>query len=247
MGEQLRGTVVPTSRLGSDQCDRLYGLFERYYRRIDRPTFDRDLEEKDQVILLLDSMDRIRGFTTAELRDVAVLDRRVRSLFSGNTIVEKRFWGQQELVRTWTRLMAETKAAEPSVPLYWHLICSGYRTYLYLPIFYREFYPRHDRPTPALEGELLETLNRSRFPTEYRDGIVRVAEPREVLLEGLAEPSPHKLSNPHVRYFVETNSGYRHGDELVCLAEFAVENLRGFPRRIAQKVLGESCRIEVAS
>ena len=82
----------------------------------------------------------------------------IRAVFNGNTIVDQDHWGQQELVRTWTRFMAERKAEDPATPLYWYLISSGYRTYMYLPLFYREFYPRYDRPTPRLEQRLLDTL-----------------------------------------------------------------------------------------
>ncbi len=59
--------------------------------------------------------------------------------------------------------MAERKAEEPATPLYWYLICSGYRTYLYLPLFYRQFYPRYDQPTPELEQRLLDALGRCKL------------------------------------------------------------------------------------
>jgi hypothetical protein len=120
--------------------------------------------------------------------------------------------------------MAELKMREPAVPLYWYLISSGFRTYLYLPLFFKEFYPRHDRGGACFEKDLSELLGRMKFPEEYHDGIVRVSRPRECLRRELAVPPPARLRNPHVRFFLERNPGYLRGDELVCLAEFSLEN-----------------------
>ncbi len=125
---------------------------------------------------------------------------------------------------------------DPSVPLYWFLICSGFRTYLYLSLFFREFYPRCDRPTPAFESSLLDTLGSTKFKQEYRDGIVRVDRPRECLRRDLAVPADHRLNNRHVRYFVERNPGYLRGDELVCITEFSPDNTRRIARRMLDEV-----------
>ena len=234
--DKLIGKLVPRSEIGKSELDRLFGLFAEYYTDVDRELFERDLDEKDWVLLLQDGAGVARGFTTLVVYELELEGRRIRAAFNGNTIIDAEHWGQQELVRAWTRFMAERKAEDPATALYWYLICSGYRTYLYLPLFYREFYPRYDRPTPDFERTLIETLGRRKFPDEYRDGVIRVARARECLRTDLAEPPPHKLRKPHVRFFVEANPGYRRGDELACVAEFRLGNIRGFPREIARQV-----------
>lgn len=233
MEGRLSGIVIPQAGVDPALGDRLFDLFRRYYLRVDRATFDRDLAEKDWVLLLRDPAGEARGFTTMKLFDLPVRGRRVRAVFNGNTIIDRDFWGEQELVRTWCRFMAGLRAELPSIPLYWYLICSGYRTYLYLPLFFHDFHPCHDRPTPPFEAALIETLGRLKFSEEYRDGVVRVAEPRECLLPDLAVPSPRKLENPAVRFFVERNPGYLRGDELVCMAEFTSGNLKRTAREMA--------------
>jgi hypothetical protein len=124
--------------------------------------------------------------------------------------------------------------------LYWFLICSGYRTYLYLPLFYREFFPRYDCPTPERTRRLMDLLGYMKYADEYRDGIVRVRQPRECLLPEFAVPAPAKLRSPHVAFFVERNPEYLSGDELVCITEFSLDNTKRLAHRIAQKVLGEA-------
>ena len=237
MENQLCGTVVRREDVSLEDVERLHELFLRFYSHVERSVFEHDWKEKDWVLLLRDASGTLRGFTTMKLFDIEVLGRRLRAIFNGNTIIDRAFWGEQELVRTWCAFMAGLKAEAPAVPLYWYLISSGYRTYLFLPLFFREFFPRFDRATPAFEGRVIDSLGRLKFPDEYHDGCVRVARPRECLVRELAEPSDVKLRSPHVRFFVERNAGYLCGDELVCLAEFSLENTR----RMAHEALARRC------
>ena len=169
--------------------------------------------------------------------DVQMEGRAIRAIFSGNTIIDRDHWGGQELVRTFGRFFASVKRQRSDLPLYWFLICSGFRTYLYLPLFYQEFFPRYDRPTPRFESELIDTLGRLKFPGEYCNGIVHVDSPRECLRDDLAIPSAAKMRNPHVRFFVEQNRDYRRGNELVCVAEYSLSNTRGLANKTAREVL----------
>lgn len=234
---KLRGHVVPAREIDVELHDRLYELFCRYYLHVDRAAFDGDQAEKDWILLLTDAADDVQGFTTMRQYDVEIHGRPVRAIFSGNTIIDRDHWGGQELVRTFGRFLANVKRRRLDVPLYWFLICSGYRTYLYLPLFYREFYPRFDRATPRFEQALIDALGELKFPGEFRRGVVHVPAARECLRPDLAQPSPSKLHNPHVRFFVEQNPGYRRGDELVCVAEYSLENTRGLAQRTAREVL----------
>src|SRR5205823_6261147 len=105
----------------------------------------------DWVIQLIDPVtDALCGFSTQALLDVDVAGRRpVKALFSGDTIIDRGHWGVSALTRVWGRLALSLIDALPSTELYWFLISKGYKTYRFLPVFFREFYPRHDAPTPA--------------------------------------------------------------------------------------------------
>jgi hypothetical protein len=236
----LKGQIIAASSVESSLADRLYELFATYYLQVDRNVFDHDQAEKDWVLLLQDTEKIVRGFTTLKIYDLEMDGRRVRVVFSGNTIIERECWGEQELVRTWCRFMAGLKQERPALPLYWFLICSGYRTYLYLPLFYSEFYPRYDCPTPEPQQRIIDALGRMKFAGEYRQGVVRVRRPRECLQPELGVPDSHKLRNPHVAFFLKKNPGYLTGDELVCITEFSLENTKRLAHRIAREVLVEA-------
>ena len=226
MDKALSGSVVSRSSITGDMEDEIFMLFRRYYRCAERAAFEHDLAQKDWVLLLRDMRGAVRGFTTMKLYEVGYRGRRVRALFNGNTIIEQDYWGDQELVRSWCDFMAALEQREPRVPLYWYLICSGFRTYLFLPLFFRSFYPRCGSENPPYEQGLIDHLGHLGFPGEYEGGVVRPPEPRECLRQELAVPTKRRLQNRHVRFFLERNPGYLRGNELVCLAEFSAGNTR---------------------
>ena len=102
--------------------------------------------------LELDARDgTVRGFSTQRVLAATVEGTRVRAIFSGDTVIDRAYWGEQELVRGWSRFAGAVRAEAPETPLFWFLISKGYRTYLYLPLFFARYFPRHDAPTPPFE------------------------------------------------------------------------------------------------
>ena len=252
MKRKLNGAILSRLKVTEEQKNTLFSLWETYYQNVDRAMFEEDLMEKDWILTLSDEEGTIRGFTTMKIYELKIRGKTIRAMFNGSTIIDRGYWGDQELVHTWCRFMAEMKREDPDIPLYWYLIVSGFRTYMFLPLFFREFYPNHATETPSFEQEIIDTLGAMKFPSEYREGIVRVENPRECLDPDLAVPSDHKLRNPHIRFFIENNKEYLRGDEMVCLTEFTIANTKRTAQQIAGEVLGSldsrgSMRREVAA
>jgi hypothetical protein len=63
----------------------------------------------------------------------------------------------------------------PAGSLFWFLISKGYKTYRYLPLFFREYYPRHTAPTPPWAQSIIDVLGRQKYPRAYDPsaGIIR--------------------------------------------------------------------------
>ena len=51
---------------------------------------------------------------------------------------------------------------------------------------------------------------------------------------GLADVTPQRLKDPHVRYFVDRNPNFLAGDELCCLAPLTVDNFSRTARRLIE-------------
>ncbi|HEV7242292.1 MAG TPA: hypothetical protein VGQ36_23885 [Thermoanaerobaculia bacterium] len=207
-----RSDVVPREDLTRRDRDEMFALYTRYFAASDRMLFERDLAEKECVILLRDDDGAVDGFSTLMRMHVGG----ATVFFSGDTIVARHRWGTYDLPRMWGRHVFSVAGANA----YWFLISSGYRTYRYLPVFFRDFYPRDTTMKP-----LLDSIAATKFGDAYdsRTGVVRLATPAP-LREGVSDPEM-RMNNPHVRFFVEANPGHAHGDELACLVRIDVENL----------------------
>ncbi|MEZ6103129.1 MAG: hypothetical protein R3E01_29655 [Pirellulaceae bacterium] len=207
--------------------DEMFDLFARYYQPVDRGRFERDLSRKQWVIQLRHAeTGKLCGFSTQVLVQAPALGGVTHALFSGDTIVDPEHWNETALVREWGRLAMELRDEVAPEPLYWYLISKGYRTYRFLPVFFREFYPRRDRETPGDVQEILDALGRQLFCSGYdaQRGIVVGNPQKERLRAGVADITDARRQNADIRFFAEANPGHAEGDELCCLARLDVEN-----------------------
>lgn len=216
----------------------MFELFRRHYDGVTLEAFSRDLEGKEHVIVLRDGDGILRGFSTVRTFELAVDGEPLRLLFSGDTIIEHGWWGDQALGRAWSVLAGSIRAQSP-LPLYWLLLSKGHRTYLYLPLFFHEFYPRHDAPPPAREKAIIDAFASRKYGSDYDPirGVVAFAAAPGRLREDLADVGAHRLRNEHVRFFLAANPHYADGHELVCLAPLEAENMKLFARQCFERGL----------
>lgn len=225
--------ALDLAALGEAERREMFALYERYYAATSYARFSADLADKGRVLLLRDEAGALCGFSTVAVYEREFRGARVRVIFSGDTVVDERHWGQQALAFAWLRLAGEIKAQAPQAPLYWFLISKGHRTYRYLSAFSREFYPAPGRQTPAPVGELMAFLARERFGDAYdaASGVLRFPESLGHLRAAYAAvPEPHRRL-PEVDFFLARNPGYARGEELVCLCELDEANLKPIARR----------------
>jgi hypothetical protein len=228
---RLSGSVVPIAATTPGERDQMYSLLAAYFRGTRRDQFDADLAEKEAVILLRDaSSGQVQGFSTF-MRLAAQVDRRdVVAFYSGDTIVAREYWGETMLSQLWSRtVLAEADrivAERPSARVYWFLICSGYKTWRFLPVFFREYYPNPSTPTPPGVKRILDTLAQRKFGDQYLagSGIVRFHRATP-LRRGIADVTEQRLRDPRVAFFSAMNPRHAEGDELACLTEMSRSNL----------------------
>ena len=228
--------IHPTDAVGAGTRAAMFRLLARCFEDADEAVFEADLGEKDTVILLTDPGGEVQGFTTSRTYTETVGGAPVRVLFSGDTLVAPEAWGTPLLHRAWVRVAMDRRAAHDS-PLWWMLICSGYRTYRYLPLFFQRFWPRFDETTPGHVQAIMDGLATARYGARYEDGVVRIPGGR--LRPGVSEVPPHRERDPHVAHFLRMNPGHARGDELVCLAEFHPGNFTRALDRLAATVQRE--------
>ena len=214
------------------QTDEMYRLLTCYFDGVSRGQFYHDLAEKTHVIRLRRGSDLV-GFSTLLAYETTCEQSPVSVIYSGDTIVAPEAWGTTALPRAWIAAVNQIRSAFPRGRYYWLLLTSGFRTYRFLPLFWREFFPRFERPTPTAQQRLIDHLATERFGVQYdaRTGIVRFNRPQSLHPELSAIPET-RTADPHVSFFATRNPGHVRGDELVCLTELSPENLTAAGRRM---------------
>jgi hypothetical protein len=232
-GSGLVGRLVAREGLAPETIETMFALLSSHFTGVEGATFQSDLAEKNAVILLEDLAGGLRGFSTLAVYASQAVGRPVTVVYSGDTIVERAWWGSPVLARAWIRSVRRLVPATAEV--YWLLLTSGFRTYRFLPVFFHAFHPRVDRETPNDERALVDAMAAERFGARYdaATGLVRLARP-QVLADQLLEVPEGRGRDPHVRYFLERNPGFVNGDELACLTRIHDDNLTAAGRRMAR-------------
>ena len=225
---RLAAHVLSISDLSAAHAESMYRLYSRYYAGGSHSRFMQDLSQKDYCILLQDERQAVRGFTTLAISEHVISNQRLRCLFSGDTVIQHQFWGEQTLPRAWCRFAGHIKAQEPRLPLYWLLIVKGHRTYRYLKVFSRRYFPAVNCQTPEPVRRIMDSLAQERFGQCYdaKTGVIHFPGSRGYLKPEWAALDDNKQGKPEVAFFLEKNPGHGQGDELVCLTELVESNLK---------------------
>lgn len=216
---------MPRDAIGHTEQAAMWELLNEHFEGVSYASFISDLDQKNWA-LLIDDGGRLVAFSTMCFRRTRVMARTVHVVYSGDTISAPTVRASSVLARGWIGAVNVLRARHRCTQLYWLLLVSGFRTYRFLPVFWKDFFPRHDRDTPAdtqrLRDELAQQMYGDRF--DPAQGIVRFREPQR--LRGAPHNIPlARLDDPHVCYFDHANPGHTDGDELVCLAELKPTNL----------------------
>jgi len=232
----LRATTVAVNQLTPADRARMLVLMQAYYDGINEAEFFADLARKDAVILLQDASLVIQGFSTLVTVRVEVEGRRARGVFSGDTVLDKPYWGSRALGRAFLVYLFGEKLRAPAEPLYWLLISKGYKTYLMMANNFAEHYPRYERSMPARIGRLMEAFYTALYQEAYHAATGLIETPGEAYrLKSAVAPIPARLleTNPRIAFFQQRNPRWRQGCELACIARMTL----WMPLRFALKVI----------
>lgn len=215
----LSARVVPVSDVSDEALRRMYALFERYYTCTSFEAFVEDFRAKDAVILLSDG--EIQGFST--LQEVRIeVDGRVHvGMFSGDTVVDRAWWGTKVLGRAFLWHLLKRRLRHLFRPYWWILISKGYKTYLLMANNFPEHHPNADGPSPPDRLAIRDAFAVRLFGRWYDParGVVAFEQSRGQLRQGIADVTPALVAqNPRVALFERLNPTWREGTELVCLA-----------------------------
>ena len=225
-------TIVRRDLLEPWSVEKMFCLLSAHFEGVTLDQFIRDLEEKNWVVLICRDAALV-GFSTLAVYESEFEGEPVSVVYSGDTIVAPEAWGTTALAKGWITAVSQLRSKFPRGKYYWLLLTSGFRTYRFLPVFWKEFYPCHSqRMSPSLL-RLRDHLAAGRFGSQYdsRRGIVRFQHP-QCLRGDLVTIPEGRTHDEHIAFFAAQNPGHALGDELVCLTELCDENLTAAGRRM---------------
>ncbi|MCL2079552.1 MAG: hypothetical protein FWH17_06870 [Oscillospiraceae bacterium] len=222
----LKSVVLQVKKLSPEQIEAMYKIMEVYYGNTSQNAFIGELRKKQDVVMLLDEQNIIRGFTTLA---VFIYDTQTQLLYSGDTIVEKEYWGRHDLSQTWIN-NAMKYAEKFDGTTYWFLLSKGYKTYKYLNTFFKEYYPRFDTEIPDKIQCIMDTFAERQYGDKYRNGVWLAGN--DYLKDEYDFTKETAARDKNTAFFLKKNPGYMNGDELICLCEISVDNLNKLGRRV---------------
>lgn len=214
--------ICSIKELSSNDKNRMFQIMTQYYECMVRETFDSDLSEKTDVILLLDRNNEIQGFSTLLLQENSEKGRRYITIFSGDTVLDRQYWGNGALATAFGKYLLRVKLQNPFTDVYWLLISKGFKTYLLMTNNFPVHYPRHERKTAAIAQTVMDKFYSQRFGKAYfpNDGLIRFSKEKASYIKDFnQEIGEQERLNPRVAFFEAKNPKWFQGEELACIAQ----------------------------
>lgn len=253
MNENNNGGVLKASYSRIAKIDvhvirQMYKVFSQYYENTSWEVFLHDLSKKTGAFILRNPAGRVVGFSTLMTCTVNVAGRSVHGVFSGDTIIERAYWGTRALQLEFFKFLLAEKARHPFEPIYWFLISKGFKTYLLLANNFFTYYPRPDGRDSHL-GDIVDAYCEQMFPAYYNRErrILDFGHDYSPLKTEVADITERmRQENEKIRFFEDCNPEWRRGTELPCVGEVSWKDLLRFTVRYATKPVSKG-RLEAAA
>ncbi len=227
--KSLYSLTKKVARISNFERDQMFTIFSKYYENVSRDVFEKDLDEKDSAFLLYDrESKKLRGFSTImKLECQQATGKKIKGLFSGDTIIEKEYWGQGALGIAFLKYLFFQKLKSPLQPLYWFLISKGFKTYLLMANNFGTHWPRYEKEMPKNLKRVIDGFAGELYGEAYRSDLgllkFQLEDNKDSLKYGVAGITEQmKRDNPRIAFFDSVNPNWSQGDELCCLAEMTL-------------------------
>lgn len=220
---------------------RMYEIFACYYDNAPLDTFLADLNRKSGVFLVRRQRDgEVVGFSTVHRFPIRVGGRAAIGVFSGDTLIERAYWGSRALQLAFVRYVFRVRMHNPFTPVYWCLISKGYKTYLLLANNYPRYFPNPE----GRYGELADVvrqycaqlfpgrLDEQRMLLDFGRDAQRLREDAAPISEAARQ------SYPKIAFFEQSNPSWQQGTELPCVGMLGWRDFWLFARQtLVRKML----------
>jgi hypothetical protein len=232
--DRIITTVHETGKLTPAQWDEIWILTQEFFD-VERAFAEAELRSRQRVALF-----RMNGALLG-MAAIDVFTERFRGrsqdvIHTSHVLLRENWRGRNLLQKLGWRTFLARRARHPFRPIYWFFDTFSYKSYLLLPRNFREFWPRHDQPTPEARAALIDQLAARIYGPAWRPArgvVVRSGQKR--LRETAAPLILTRESDPHLEYFSRSNPGHAEGDMLICLCPLTASNWIHLARRAFER------------
>ncbi len=216
-------SVRPPAALDGADWDAIWLLSARYVDT-SREYLESRLREHSEIAIFRTPASVV-GIAAIDIDATTFNGARSLIIFTSCVVIDEKYRGRALLQRAGMLTYWRTRLRYPLARIYWMFDTFSYRSYLLLARHFTEFWPRHDRPTPAPVAAFIDHLGRERYGEKWMPdrGVVRRSEQKK-LRPHTAAITPRMLADPNVRFFTDANPGHDEGDMLVCLCPLTMSN-----------------------
>jgi len=219
---KLKAQTISIEKLPSSTIDDLFSLYSKYYEGINYIQFSKDLSQKKKIIIIRNSDNQLAGFSTLTTFTIKSGTKRIKCIYSGDTVIEKKYWGTSALTIEFLKNIIIEKMKSPFTQVWWFLISKGYKTYLLMANNFHEYYPCYNKETPIHKKTLIRDLCEIIYPghLDEQKGLLYFEKDHDKLKEYVAPITETMCKeNPKINYFQLRNPHWSNGDELACIGK----------------------------
>lgn len=230
-------SVIEVENLTAAQRGAMLGLLQSCFANVSESQFNRDLDEKEWVILGSDPRSGgIWSFSTLRRLRITIDGERIMALFSGDTASRPDTRGAVTAagIRAVFRKIFHEVARNASSAdrIYWFMISSTYKSYRLVPMLFSDYAPGIKRKMSDEEIRIVAELSRLKgLNFDPATGTVRLDNPSiPRAFSGQSEDEDD--DDPHVGFFRSANPRADKGERLASLILLSEANLTPLGKRM---------------
>lgn len=226
--------LQPTAALTAQDWDDIWALTCRFYET-ERAYVELNLRRHAEVALFWRG-GALVGMAAVDVYSLRFEERPRRVIFTSQALLDESVRGHNLLQWLGLRVFLRERLRHPLQRIDWFFDTFSYKSYYLLPRNFAEYWPRHDRATPADIATLMDHLALRRYGRDWQadSGVVRGSGHKRLRSE-VAPLSEAALRDPHIHFFASRNPGHAQGDLLVCLCPLHLANWLSLARHALRR------------
>ncbi|HYJ40809.1 MAG TPA: hypothetical protein VEW08_08470 [Steroidobacteraceae bacterium] len=233
--DRITTTVHATADVTPAQWNDIWTLTEEFYD-VERAYAEAELRQR-QTIAMFHMNDSLLGMAAIDVYPTEFRGQKLVVIATHHVLIREAWRGRNLLQKLGARTFLATRLRYPLRPIYWFFDTFSYKSYLLLPRNFRQFWPRHEEPTPEPSAALIDELATRTYGPAWRPERGVVVRSGQKRMRSTSAPLVLGTgADPALEFFARVNPGHPDGDMLVCLCPLTLSNWLSLARKALRRL-----------